>query len=459
MTRLMRSTTRQRFAAAVIAALVAPGGPTFAASSGCTAANSGAFNSEVAAAGSVTRRITLDAGDVLGFSAQSSGSASVALVSGSGAPQALIAAATGAAASFKAPQADDYSFAFTATPQGAASVTVTCNSAQSAAANAAFLARRKDLLSAQDPDRISIDRAPKPIADPGKPLASAVALDEQGNPRQVEFSVSLSELEAAAHPGKKPDPGLVDLWVEGRMQNYEASDADLGVSNGNLGILYLGTRTMLGPDILVGGLAQLDRGIESDTLEETRLAATGWMAGPYVSMKLGSGVVFDGRAAWGQTQNVVAGDGSGVAETDRQLVRAKVTGTRDIGGWKVAPSLGLVYLEDAVRDDASGATKAVGTGRVEILPEVSRRFQIDGDTFIEPRAGVGGFVGFDDLNALNPMITTETGADLHLKAEAGLAVGVKDGSSLEAAAGVESGSTTTPETWSGRLQLNVPLSR
>jgi hypothetical protein len=216
---------------------------------------------------------------------------------------------------------------------------------------------------------------------------------------------------------------------------------------------------MLGPDILVGGLAQLDRGIESDTLEETQLAATGSMAGPYVSMKLGSGVVFDGRAAWGQTQNAVAGDGSTLAQTDRQLVRAKVTGTRDIGGWKVAPSLGLIYLEDAVRDDASGETKAAGTGRLEVLPEVSRRFQIDGDTFIEPRAGVGGFVGFDDLKALNPMITTETGADLHLKAEAGLAVGVKDGSSLEAAAGVESGSATTPETWSGRLQLNVPLSR
>jgi hypothetical protein len=452
-------TRRHRFAAAAIAALAAPASPALAAtSSGCAAANTGAFNSEVAAAASVTRRITLDAGDILGISVRSNGGASVALVGGSGAPQTLIAAASGAGVSFNAPQAGEYAFAFSAALQGSASVSVTCASAQTAAASAAFLARRKDLLSAQDPDRIRIDRAPKPIADPDKPLASSVVLDEQGNPKQVEFSVSLSEIEAAAHPGHKPEPGLVDLWAEGRMENYAASSAEFGISNGNLGILYLGTRTMLGPDILIGGLAQLDRGIESDQLEETQMAATGWMAGPYLSMKLGSGIVFDGRAAWGVTENAIA-DESGAAQTDRRLVRAKVTGTRDIEGWKVAPSLGLVYLEDAVHDDASGETKAAGTGRVELVPEVSRRFEIGGDAFVEPRAGVGGFVDFDDLNALKPMVTTESAADLHLKAEAGLAVGIKDGSSLEASAGVESGSTTTPETWSGQLQLKVPLSK
>jgi len=46
-----------------------------------------------------------------------------------------------------------------------------------------------------------------------------------------------------------------------------------------------------------------------------------------------------------------------------------------------------------------------------------------------------------------------------LKAEAGVAVGVKDGSSLQATGGVEGGSETTSETWSGRLQLNVPLGK
>jgi hypothetical protein len=50
--------------------------------------------------------------------------------------------------------------------------------------------------------------------------------------------------------------------------------------------------------------------------------------------------------------------------------------------------------------------------------------------------------------------------DMQLKAEAGVAYGVKDGSSLQATGGVESGTTSaTPQNWSGRLQLNVPLGK
>ncbi len=57
------------------------------------------------------------------------------------------------------------------------------------------------------------------------------------------------------------------------------------------------------------------------------------------------------------------------------------------------------------------------------------------------------------------MVLTGSEADLHLKAEAGVALGVKDGSRLEATGGVESAGTTAPETWTGRLQLNVPLGK
>jgi len=451
---------RAGVAVAVLAIAAFSTNPVLAASSsGCTAANAGALNAELAPARSATRRMTLDAGDMLDFSARSNATASVSLISGSGAPQTLMGSASGAVGSFEVPQSGDYVFRLAAPLQGAASVSISCVSAQTAAANAAFLARRKDLLNAKDPDRIRIDRAPTPIANPDKPLESSVAVDEQGNPKEVQFSVSLSEITAAAHPGQKPEPGFVDLWLEGRMENYEAGSPDPGVGNGNVGVLYLGTRTMLGPDILVGGLAQFDRGIESAGSGETQMAATGWMAGPYMSMRLGSGVIFDGRAAWGETDNADSGLNIGDSQTERRLVRAKLTGTREVEGWKVAPSLGLVYLEDAVRDGASGETKAQGAGRVELLPEVSRRFEVSDDAFVEPHATLGGFVGFDDLSALEPMVMTGSEADLHLKAEAGVAVGVKDGSRLEASGGVESASTTTPENWTGRLQLNVPLDK
>ncbi len=362
------TTHLQRRAACLLAGAIA--GSVFGAgetraseSSGCAAAGAGALNAEVAPAGTATRQATLDAGDVLDFTALSNAAVSVSLISGSGAPQSLLSGSSTATASFRVPAAGAYTFGIAAGPGASAQVRVTCVSAQTAAANAAFLARRKDIINAKDPDRIRIDRTPTAIANPDKPLASSVAVDEQGNAKEIEFSVSLSEIEAAANPGRKPSPGFVDLWLEGRMRNYAVGSSD----NGNLGVVYLGTRTKLGPDILVGGLAQFDRGVESATYGESQMAASGWMVGPYMSMKLGSGVVFDSRVAWGETENVVPGLALSDSETDRRLLRAKLTGTRQVEGWNVAPSLKFVYLEDAVRDGDSGETRAQGTGRVRIV--------------------------------------------------------------------------------------------
>ena len=130
------------------------------------------------------------------------------------------------------------------------------------------------------------------------------------------------------------------------------------------------------------------------------------MAGPYISMKLGSGVMFDGRAAWGETANAVASPDIDDSLTARRLVRGKFTGTREVQGWNVAPSVGLVYLEDAVRDSALPAKRAPpAPARSRCCPRSRSASPLDDVTFIEPRAAVGAFVGFDDLQALNPSRT------------------------------------------------------
>ena len=56
---------------------------------GCAAANSGALNADLAAGAAVTRELALDAGDILTVSAHGAAgaTASVALVSGAGAPR------------------------------------------------------------------------------------------------------------------------------------------------------------------------------------------------------------------------------------------------------------------------------------------------------------------------------------------------------------------------------------
>jgi hypothetical protein len=440
------------FAAAMVCAAPAGAAP----GTGCAAVNRGQLSADIGASAPVTRQIVLEQGDLLSFSTSG---ASVALIGGAGSPATLVGGTTASAITFKAPMASAYVFQFAATG-ATAHVSVSCTSTTTEAANAAFLDRRKALLNARDPDRLRIDRAATPIINADKPLNSTVAVDADGRPKDVEFSVSLSEINSATKGGKKVEPGIVDFWLEGRMQNYASTSLDTGTSDGNLGSIYLGTRSMIGPDIMLGALAQFDRAVETSTFNAPGMAAKGWMAGPYVSAKLGSGVTFDGRAAWGETENAVASPEIDDSLTARRLVRGKLTSTREFGGWNVAPSIGLVYVEDAVRDSTSGATRAAGTGKVEVLPEVSKRFALDDVTFIEPRAAVGAFVGFDDLQAINPAVPSVRPTDMQLKAEAGVAYGVKDGSSLQATGGVESGTTSaTPQNWSGRLQLNVPLGK
>ena len=98
-------------------------------------------------------------------------------------------------------------------------------------------------------------------------------------------------------------------------------------------------------DIMLGALAQFDKAGEAGTSEAPSLQANGWMAGPYVSARLGAGFVLDGRAAWGRADESLGADlrHSGA----RQLLQARLRGNRQIEGWTFAPSLAVRYFEEA----------------------------------------------------------------------------------------------------------------
>ena len=193
-------------------------------------------------------------------------SAAVTLVSGAGAPATLIGGTSASAATFKAPTTSSYVFQFAATGGADAHVSVSCTSTYTEAANAAFLDRRKALLNAREPDRLRIERAATPITNPDKPLSSTVAVDEEGRPKDVEFSVSVSELAAATQGGKTGRSRHRRLLGRRAHAELRLDQPRLGTSDGNLGSIYLGTRSMVGPDIMLGALAQFDRAVESSSL-------------------------------------------------------------------------------------------------------------------------------------------------------------------------------------------------
>jgi len=445
-----------RVAVLVAAATVFSSAASADASPGCAAVNRGALKMDVRAGSDASRAATLAEGETLALSVATKGEAAVRLTAGAGAPRTL-ASGTATTLVFVATKSDTYDFRLTA-ETAAATLSARCMTAAQAATERALLDRRNAFLSQREPEGIRIDRRSQ------KPLEGTVGEDvtKGATPTDVTVSVSTSEIAEAMKIGsKKKDPGLLDFWFEGRYQTYEYYE-NLRPSDGNFSVMYFGSRTMLGPDIMFGALAQFDQTGETGTGTGS-VSASGWMAGPYMSVRFGPGIMFDGRAAWGLAERLPGGVMIDNSSAERRLVRGTLRGAREIGGWTLEPSVGFSYVQDtpALEDVAlaeGGSSAPSGTGRIDVLPEVKRRFKLDGGTYIEPRFAAGGFLSFDDMSRAAPISLADT-SDLHWKAEAGMALGKTDSLNIEATGGVETGSETTPDNWMGRLQLNMPFGK
>lgn len=439
--------------------LTALGAETAAAdpsSAGCEAANRGAMDMRVAAGGTASRSATFMQGDALTLTVSTPGTAAITVWSEDGEPRTLH---SGRAASllFVAPGSASFGLRLDAAAEAAATLGVTCASAAKARAERALIERRKAFLAGRDPDRIRIDR---PQTEPRALDSLTPSATDGAPPREVTASISLSELAAALKLGAKHEPGILDFWFEGRHTTYDALDMDARPNDGNFSVMYFGSKYMLGPDIMLGYLAQFDQ-VGQRSRYSGGVSASGWMAGPYVSIRFGHGIVFDGRAAWGSTESLPGGVLLDTASADRSLVRGTLRGTRQVGGWTVAPSVGLSYVEDTPTFHGTAFSDATpaGTGRLDVLPEMKRRFDLDGRTYVEPRVAAGGFLSFDDISRLGLRGLTPEAPDLQWKAEAGVAVGVKDSMSLQATGGVETGGESAADVWSGKLRLNMPLGK
>jgi hypothetical protein len=339
------------------------------------------------------------------------------------------------------------------------------NAAQSESeSERAFRERRSNILRSQDPDRVRIDRPQSaPVTTKVEGIGENADGETVGKPQNATLSVSVSEIAAGGGPTKKHEPGILDFWIEGRYQPYEAADVSGVPMDGNMSVMYAGTKYMFGPDIMIGALAQFDSTQEIAARNGGSLSGSGWMTGPYTSIRFGPGVVFDGRMAWG-TAETDGGYLEDVGETsERRLVRGTLRGSKQFSGWTVTPSVGMSYLEDKPLNATTAGAEAsstVGQGRLEVMPEVKRRFSVNETTYVEPKAAAGGFVAFDDLSKLNHALPYGEIPEVQMKAEAGVAMGVKDGLNVEAKGGVETSATPdTRDTWSGRFQLNMPLNK
>lgn len=313
-----------------------------------------------------------------------------------------------------------------------------------------------------------------------------------GGTSNFKFSTSLSELREAATEAEQrrqekviKDAGLGfasegfsnrmqsmrqgwDVWAEGHISKY--NDGLGGYDrDGDFRILYVGADYPLAPGVLIGALVQVD-----DTREDVanvgltgEVEGTGWMAGPYIGIKLADNLFFDARAAYGTSDNDIwlddaaAGFRTGSFETDRWLASATLTGNQYFGNFRISPQFGLAYGNEWYDDYFNSIGQLVpgrdiSIGRLNATLEAGYRFDLPDGTMIEPHVSISGLVNFsgDDLIIGGQVVDTN---DSRAKVEGGVLVRTPSGYAIRAAGSYDGIGEKDLEAYSGSLWINVPL--
>lgn len=282
---------------------------------------------------------------------------------------------------------------------------------------------------------------------PGE-IAENDTLQEGGEVASAEPAKEVSPLFGASRAADFAAPsGALALKFAKRETDTAASGLDLGFSY------------WLWPSVMVGALAQYDQTTAPVAGLPLSLSDRAWMAGPTTTVHVAPGMALDMRAAWGSAETGALDFEPYGTSAERRLLSARLANTQEFGALKVTPSVSVNHTQETVHTALPSPVEVamahtVGSGRVDFGPELAYRFDLANAVFLEPKATFGGFWDFDSLSKLAPGALH---GDMRLKAGAGMTLGVTDGAKLQAGAAVEEGQGTTPDVWTGRLQLSIPL--
>ncbi len=357
-----------------------------------------------------------------------------------------------------------------------------------------FINRRVDNLLSHGPDRARVlrrldDERGESLKDGGDFEPLKITGQSEDRAADLKITGSLSSLRAAAAAAEsqrvKEQAGLefggapypygmptmkqrFDLWVEGQLTSYDDSTGGIN-REGDFKILYIGADYAITPGILLGALVQIDRTdekVDEDDLKGN-IDGTGWMAGPYLGIKLRDDLFFDARAAWGRSDNdisltdPVTGPRTGSFKTDRWLASASLTGNYQFGALRVAPQVEIAYGNESSQTYKNSLGQTIDAvdvtiGRLTFGPEFSYRKVTEDGTIIEPHLSIKGIWNFDTEELKLSTGTYETG-ELRAQIEGGIIVRLPDGYAVRAAGSYDGLGDDDLEAWSFKTWFNMPL--
>ncbi|GLQ54580.1 hypothetical protein GCM10010862_18390 [Devosia nitrariae] len=268
--------------------------------------------------------------------------------------------------------------------------------------------------------------------------------------RRVLLSTSLNTFDALAGHRKASS---FDVWVDAAFTLFDTGAPKTDSSIATLGVDYLVT-----PAVLAGVYVQTDSLRRPATVSGAVRASDGWLAGPYLTARLGPSLYLDVVAGAGVSYNQVRSEGGEVSGFDatRWLTSASLTGQWKLGEWTFSPRARVGYSEAISQAyiDALGVpvpTVTGGTGQVALGPGISHKVTTSEDFDIETRVRLEGVVDVSH-NAIGWSLRNPKG-----RIEGGLGIGFPQGANLNLSATYEGIGVPDSSRATGKVRLSLPL--
>lgn len=350
-----------------------------------------------------------------------------------------------------------------------------------------FLFRRNDLMLSLDVgngrqiDRLmgSAGGSGGGFAGLGGPMGLGFASGDD-EPTRFSFATSLQQMRQASaaredawieasHLGagsRAPAPARhspFDIWAEGHFNSFDQSTRALD-GDGHSAVFFTGLDWVLGPYVLIGALVQIDdTDAKSTGVAPGRVSQTGWMAGPYATVRLSDHLFFQARAAWGQSDNDVSTTNtSDHFDTDRWLVRGTLLGQWQEGPWQFRPRASVAYIEEDQKAyvDALNVlvpSHTVTLGQAKFGPEIAYRHILPDGTLVEPSLLIEGIWNFEESTGL--LLTDDLVASdgVRGRVELGLTVVAADGLLFGAAVSYDGIGSDSYHSVGGKARVRLPL--
>ena len=247
-----------------------------------------------------------------------------------------------------------------------------------------------------------------------------------------------------------------DAWVEGVVAGFNGA-VD---SSGDFAVIHAGADYLITDDILIGVGIQADW-LRTDTASG-HVDSAGWLAGPYLTARLGSNLYLDLRAAWGGAAFDVSPFGTYTDRVDssRALYSGALIGDFRAGNLTIRPQARLTWYReetDAYVDSLSVAIPAltITTGVLSVGPTFEWTLQRDSGAVLTPSLGFDLIWTFEQENTAT-QFTGAPGLDdtgLRARIEAGIGYTSQKGVTLGGSVFYDGIGSNTYESWGARATI------